>query len=593
MKGGLMCTGIWMHGNRWARRLASALVALVCVAVLLAGTSPALSQADNPNPPPQVVKLIFIHHSTGENWLADDNGGLGLALGNNRYFVSDTNYGWGPDAIGDRTDIPNWLEWFRSDGSPRYLQALYSESGQNSAYTSSLPDPGGENTVILFKSCFPNSNLEGSPGDPPAPGEGLSVSNAKYVYNQLLQYFITRPDKLFVVITAPPVQDGTYAANARAFNTWLLRDWLRENNYPYANVAVWDFYNVLTGSGNHHRFSGGAVEYINDQGGDTSFYPSDGGDDHPSRAGNLKATEEFLPMLNLFYNRWKAAAPAGPAAATPLPLQPTPEVQATPLPESAAPPALPAGVIDDFEGGAPAGTEGWQAYWDEATSTAIQCGPDASGAHGGRQSLLVNFNVAPNSWATCALMYQQLQDWRSLTGLSFFVHAPRPGLVFDINVYRGASEDRQTYLFTLETVQADVDGWRQVSLTWDQFLRADWEADPGTPLDAVQVQGLSVGFNTFPDTPNTGAVWVDDLQFTGAQAAQPAAPTPALAAPTEPASPPEAVEPATEAPAPAETEPASEPGSQPRTRRLCPGSMAAAAVALAAVVWATRRRRSA
>ena len=40
--------------------------------------------------------------------MADDYGGLGLALGNNNYFVSDTNYGWGPNSIGDRTDILNW-----------------------------------------------------------------------------------------------------------------------------------------------------------------------------------------------------------------------------------------------------------------------------------------------------------------------------------------------------------------------------------------------------------------------------------------------------------------------------------------------------
>jgi hypothetical protein len=46
---------------------------------------------DNPNPPTATVKLIFIHHSCGENWLADDNGGLGTALRDNNYFVSDTN----------------------------------------------------------------------------------------------------------------------------------------------------------------------------------------------------------------------------------------------------------------------------------------------------------------------------------------------------------------------------------------------------------------------------------------------------------------------------------------------------------------------
>jgi len=68
---------------------------------LLGGKAPFVAGEINPNPPNSPVKLIFIHHSTGENWLADDDGGLGIALRNNHYFVSDTNYGWGPDGVGD------------------------------------------------------------------------------------------------------------------------------------------------------------------------------------------------------------------------------------------------------------------------------------------------------------------------------------------------------------------------------------------------------------------------------------------------------------------------------------------------------------
>ena len=67
----------------------------------------------DPNPPASPVKLIFIHHSSGENWLADDNGVLGRSLRENNYYVSDTNYGWGPDGIGDNTDIGHWWDWFR------------------------------------------------------------------------------------------------------------------------------------------------------------------------------------------------------------------------------------------------------------------------------------------------------------------------------------------------------------------------------------------------------------------------------------------------------------------------------------------------
>ncbi len=267
-------------------------------------TSPLLSPQgpDDPSPPTQTVKLIFIHHSCGENWLSDGNGNLGLTLGNNNYFVSDTNYGWGPDSIGDATDITDWPRWFRSQDSPQYTAALYTENDRNSSYTRNLSNPGGENKIVMFKSCYPNSNLDGNPNDPPAPGQGLTVSNAKYIYNDLLNYFSTRLDKLFIVITAPPVRDSTYASNARAFNTWLVNSWLQENNYPLHNVAVWDFYNVLTHAENHHRFINGAVQYINNNGDGTSYYPS--GDDHPSSTGNQKGTAEFVPLLNVFYHRW-------------------------------------------------------------------------------------------------------------------------------------------------------------------------------------------------------------------------------------------------------------------------------------------------
>ena len=279
------------------------------------------------SPPQDAVKLIFIHHSTGQNWLADGNGDLGLELRDNGYYVSDTNYGWGPQSIGDRTDIGNWWEWFRGPNSGTYLSALYNESGQHSSYSRSSTDPGGENQVIMFKSCFPNSQLGGGLDDPvPAIGDnplkGAScgsqyhtIANAKGIYIDLLEYFKTRQDKLFVVIVTPPVQDPARSANARALSQWLVDDWL--DSYPYENVLVFDFYNVLTSNGgssdsndlgrtegNHHRVWNGSVQHKTDSGSNVLAYPSSGGDDHPSQAGNLKATAEFVPLLNDAYHRW-------------------------------------------------------------------------------------------------------------------------------------------------------------------------------------------------------------------------------------------------------------------------------------------------
>ena len=129
----------------------------------------------------------------------------------------------------------------------------------------------------------------------------MTVSGAKYVYNTILGYFATRPDKLFIVITAPPLSDRSNAANARAFNNWLVNDWLAENDYPLNNVAVFDFYNVLTGKDAHHTWQDGSIVHIPGSK-DTLAYRS--GDDHPNEAGSRKATEEFIPLLNVYYHRW-------------------------------------------------------------------------------------------------------------------------------------------------------------------------------------------------------------------------------------------------------------------------------------------------
>lgn len=291
----------------------------------------------NPALPPAPVKLVFVHHSTGENWITDGNGNLGQALTAANYFVSDTNYGWGPaDAdvgsgtIGDHTDIGHWYNWFAGPHRDTYMTSLFAESGQHSSYTRMGTDPGGANEIVMFKSCFPNSALAGNPGDAATSGANplrgqdagsarMTVANVKGIYNDLLPYFAAHQEKLFIIVTAPPLDSGatnaSQAANARAVNNWLVDSWLA--GYPHNNVAVFDFYDVLTSNGgnantndlgqaggNHHRYNAGVIEHITSAGINYSAYTA-GGDSHPTSAGSLKATGEFVTWLNVVYNRWQ------------------------------------------------------------------------------------------------------------------------------------------------------------------------------------------------------------------------------------------------------------------------------------------------
>jgi hypothetical protein len=551
------------------------------ILVLLFFTIPTRAQGDDPSPPSEPVKLIFIHHSTGENWLQDDYGGLGRELAANNYFVSDTNYGWGPDYIGDRTDIVNWREWFVGPDSSRYMQALYDESGQNSYYSRTFSDPGGENQIVMFKSCFPNSALEGEPDDPPDPNEDYTVGHAKYVYNDLLNYFITRPDKLFIVITAPPLQDPEYADNARAFNNWLVFDWLAENDYLYSNVAVFDFYNVLTHPDNHHRFNNGQIEHVIGHATNTLYYNSD--DDHPNVEGSQKATQEFIPLLNVYYHRWINAEPG----AVPVPIsEPPPEEEGQTPPEGDSapedqpqpivplPPSPVDDVIDDFEG-----PNDWGNFCDEATPTQISCDFDADKAIGREQSLHIDFDVAPNSWASCTLLYDSPQDWSRGEGLAFFYNASAPGLLFEVTVHSGSPETLTSYQFTIETAPDSTDNWIPFELTWDQILGVDWEADVGNPIDPTKVTGVAISFGTFPDTPNTGTLWIDSLRLLGVEPAPEAQPPQQEAPPAEEPVP-------VEQPQPTEVPPADQGGG----RMPCPGTTGLGLMVFLGFFWISKRR---
>jgi len=512
------------------------------------------AQETNTNPPAEPVKLIFIHHSSGENWLADYHGGLGLALRDNNYYVSDTNYGWGPDGVGDRTDIGYWWDWFRGPNRDTYLNALYAESEPfGDYYTQLTNDPGGENQIIMFKGCFPNSYLEGSPNDPATTGDNPlrgqeswsdvhTVANAKGIYNDLLEYFATRPDKLFIAVTAPPLMDGetdaAHAANARAFNNWLVNDWLAD--YPHNNVAVFDFYNVLTSnggdiyandtgaeSGNHHRIWNGAVQHIQTLDNNMSAYPD--GDSHPTPAGNQKATAEFVPLLNVYYNRWNPghSAPVAPPEEAVEPTAVSEEGQEAeeesaeeiaPA-EDTAPAAEEPVMIEDAVMQFLSPDESWTSSVDEQGST-IACTVDIETGHQDNGALQIAYNIVPNGWADCGYHFDAVQDWSGGQGLSFWVNAEKAGPA-TLMLFSGVQDSPTPFETVLEIPSGSVGNWAEVTLPWSRFERAHWADAGGLALDLTRMTGLGINFWADSET-NEGVVWIDDLSLATGDLPEPA-----------------------------------------------------------------------
>jgi hypothetical protein len=265
--------------------------------------------------PGKPVHVLFIHHSTGGQLLAEkgtdagqdciyrthpNGGGLRNLLKDNNYIVHEASY---KSIVGDKTDICDWNAKFRD-----HMDQILTCKSQDEFFKD-----GTLNKIIIIKSCFPNNWIESDgkfPGNPDSCEKTLA--NTKAAYESLLTYFRSKPGTLFVVMTAPPLAEPVLSkkdriiqflkttlgrpdtidkigSRARLFNNWLKdveNGWLK--GYQLKNLVVFDYYDILTGQGKSNW----------------TAYPTRGGaDSHPSSEGNTIAAKEFIPFLNGSLNR--------------------------------------------------------------------------------------------------------------------------------------------------------------------------------------------------------------------------------------------------------------------------------------------------
>jgi hypothetical protein len=158
--------------------------------------------------------------------------------------------------------------------------------------------------------------------------------------------------------------------------------------------------------------------------------------------------------------------------------------------------------------------------------------------------------------------------------LVFYFTVEQAGVLFDIDLYAGPSDNRETYLYTIEAPADSAAGWVPMELRWEDFHRASWEENAGAPFDKANgVLGMAFGMTTLPDAPNVGSFRVDDISLLGAAGSAPVV----QPAPGEPAEP-EATQPTTE--------------ETPRRGLGCGGASAVPLALIGLAFWQKRRPRN-
>jgi hypothetical protein len=193
-------------------------------------------------PAASIVRIAYLHHSTGENvW----NGGVPGFISAwdkahaKRYRITELTY---PSTAGgyswENYPYDYWNLWVRHRGSNRDRGEL------------TLDQLAATYKVIVFKHCFPVSDIL-----PDSASKASVSSSVKTIANYKLQYLALRkrmhqfPHTKFILWTGPALTaQTTTVANAKravAFANWVRRTWDVKGD----NIFIWDFRTLETKGG--------------------------------------------------------------------------------------------------------------------------------------------------------------------------------------------------------------------------------------------------------------------------------------------------------------------------------------------------------
>jgi hypothetical protein len=200
------------------------------------------------------MKIVFLHHSTGERiwnagvpqWFEKYNSYNNTAFKiEERIFPRRTPYGW------NNYPYDYWNIWVNHAGNEPFM-------GEPT-----LEILTKEYDLIIFKHCFPVSNILADTGAPDVRSQDKRAENYILYYEALKEKMREFPETKFLLWTGPPVVECTslryriasfikrrdicreQAERAKDFFDWVRTEW----DEPGDNIHLWDYYALSTEGG--------------------------------------------------------------------------------------------------------------------------------------------------------------------------------------------------------------------------------------------------------------------------------------------------------------------------------------------------------
>jgi hypothetical protein len=234
-------------------------------------------------------KIIFLHHSTGQGVYNDGNVATWIS---NYNTAHSTNY-----QISDR--------WYPSDPYP-YADDNYSydywnlwingQCNNSSVYSECLGSLTQNYNIIIYKHCYPGSDIDADEATPSVSSSARTLANYKLQYRALRNLFDSYPNNKFIIWTLAPrhrlATTTERAARAKAFVDWVKNQFLTEDGKSHPNIYIFDFWgNVAETSATPTQGVVNCLKYSYEK------YHTGDSDSHPNTLANQTVGPIFAQFI--------------------------------------------------------------------------------------------------------------------------------------------------------------------------------------------------------------------------------------------------------------------------------------------------------
>lgn len=440
---------------------------LLIIVLVLAALALAVDSAAAQEPP---ARIIFMHHSTGGGLIW--HGGVREAFTDLGYEFWD--HGYNDEGLTDATGNATGINWEVPDDNT-------DPDGWFNIFAQPVTDPPSntlshmlEYDVIIFKSCFPTSNIESD--------EQLEAYQSYYL--AIRDVIDQHPDKLFIAFTPPPLIPNDTAPEAAA-RARVWSDYLASPQFldGHPNLVVFNFFDLLADEDNLLR----------------AEYRTSESDSHPNELANQALGPVFVEFVDQAIQSFAPGETPAPVEQ----IEPTESIEPADLePAGEGIPAF------DFEEGVRG--EDWWDYTNEGT-VAFVCDVIEPGSDS-QYALQMAYDLNGGGSAGCGINFTTGEDWATLTGIAFDWRAEPSGLYLHMGLITGSAASDDQAPFEIELI-APSSEWESALITWDQLIKADWMGGGGPEtFDPAQIVYLAFGVGHW-EQPQAGTIWIDNIHF--------------------------------------------------------------------------------